>query len=107
MKLDSIHYRGDWKIRDISKEQNTFGWLTLNTYSDVLEEEVELASVIADDLDVEERVATFSVLSNANKMFELLEECYDVFEKTNNEEMKEKVEKLLEEIINREIDIDM
>lgn len=107
MKFDSMHYRGDWKIRDISKEQNTFGWLTLNTYSDVLDEEVEIASVIANDIDVDEMISTFSVISKANDMFELLEECYDVFKKTNNVEMKSKVEKLLNEIIDQEIEIDM
>lgn len=107
MKFDSMHYRGDWKIRDISKEQNTFGWLTLNTYSDSIDEEVEIASVIANDIDVDEIVATFSVISKANEMFELLEECYDVFKETNNVKMMDKVEKLLNNIIDQEIEINM
>lgn len=102
-KFNSNHYKGDWYIKDISKETNTLNFLTLNTYSDVLEEDTEIATIIIDDIDVSEKAATFKVISNANNMFELLEECYYAFEKLNNEVMKKKIEKLMLSMTNETI----
>lgn len=48
----SNYYDKKWYVRDISEEQNTFGWLTLNVYSDIMEEDIEIASTIANDIDV-------------------------------------------------------
>ena len=90
------YYDGDWYIKDISTITNTYGFLTLNTYSDILEEEVEIASVIADDIDVEKIIETFNVISKANNMFKLLEECYGIIE---DREIKNRIRELLEKKI--------
>ena len=45
-----------------------------------MEEDIEIASVIANGIDVEKVVATFNVISKANNMFKLLEECYEIIE---------------------------
>lgn len=78
----SNYYDKKWYVGDISEEQNTFGWLTLNVYSDIMEEDIEIASTIANDIDVETMVETFNVISKANEMFKLLEECYSKIEDT-------------------------
>ena len=93
--MNSIHYRGEWYIKDISEEMEPHGWLTLNTYSDILEEDVEIASTVANDLDVEAMLATFNLIAHANDMFELLEECLEVFKQTKNKEMYNKTLELL------------
>lgn len=87
------YYNGEWYIKDISEEQHTFGWLTLNCYSELMEEDVEIASTIADDIDVEEMIETFNVISKANEMHNLLEECYLKLEDNN---LKNKIKELLE-----------
>lgn len=90
------YYNGDWSIKDLSKETKTHGFLTLNTYSDILNDDIEIATVIANDIDVEEVIETFKVISKANKMFKLLEECYEVMEDNT---LKNKIKELLEKDI--------
>jgi hypothetical protein len=95
MKFESDHYRNEWFIKEISEETNTFGFITLNTYSNILEEDTEIASVIINDIDIHEKIATFKVIANASNMFKLLEECYEEFDKSNNGFMKKKIENLM------------
>lgn len=87
------YYDKEWYVKDISKEQNIFGCLTLNVYSDIMEEDIEIASTIANDIDIEKMVETFNVISKANEMYNLLNECYLKLEDTN---LKNKIKKLLE-----------
>ena len=87
------YYNGEWYIKDISEEQNTYGWLTLNCYSEIMEEDVEIASVIANDIDEEEMIETFNIISKANEMFNLLEKCYS---KLEDSDLKNKIKELLE-----------
>lgn len=94
----SNYYDKKWYVKDISEEQDTFGWLTLNVYSDIMEEDVEIAHTIANDIDVDEMMETFNTISKANEMFKLLEECYYNIEDTK---LKNKIKKLLE----RDLDI--
>lgn len=97
MKINHLpYYDGEWYIKDLSKITNTHGFLTLNTYSDILNEDVEIATVIANDIDVEEIIETFNVISKANNMFKLLEECYEIIE---DKEMKNRIKELLEKEI--------
>ena len=87
------YYDKKWYVKDISESQNTFGFLTLNTYSREMEEDVEIASVIANDIDCEMVVETFNVISKANEMHKLLEKCY---EKLDDTRLKNQIKKLLE-----------
>lgn len=94
MSIEKRHYyNGKWYIKDISEEQNTFCWLTLNCYSKIMEEDIEIASMIANDIDIEEKIETFNVISKANEMFSLLEECYS---KLEDDYLKSKIKELLE-----------
>lgn len=93
--MESIHYRGEWKIKDISEETDTYGFCTIETYSPIMGEDIELCSAIINDADCEELGATFQLIAHANEMFEMLEKCYDVF-KTSNSEMAEEINELLQ-----------
>lgn len=87
------YYDNKWHIKDISEEQNTFGWLTLNVYSDIMEDEVQIASILVNDIDMDEKLETFNVISKANEMYKLLEECYS---KLEDNMLKNKIKNLLE-----------
>ena len=96
-------YQNDWKIRDVSEEFGTINCQSIIGYSEMLEEETEIAQVWPSDLDIDEQMDNLSLMANAPKMWRLLIENKEFLE-TIGETLKAKnIENLLLDVLNQTV----
>lgn len=105
IKFEENFDKVSWTAFDISDEMNNSGLVELRSYSEILDEEREIATVVMNDIDIDEKRADLALMLKAPEMFRLLKSSYEQFSKSGNTIMANKIEKLLTDICEKNIKI--